>query len=232
MKAGPFLLLAALGACALSPVASVQDYADRGGANSFETFGRLPDGEDALVLSVPFDRQISRTSCGAHLLASAVRYWLPARADVTGAALFRDHPPADGAEGYSMAELAELARGEGLAAIGVSMDAAGLVAELELGRPVLVPLRVPAVFVMGTSLFDPDPPVIGHAKSAYLGVVGALGEALDAGLLSHYVLVVGHGAERFALLDPVTGYRTISRERLARYRAPFGDAALLLSRAP
>lgn len=220
-------MLLGLAGCVVSPVGSLADFARRGGANSFEAFGRVP-GSDALVLDVPFDRQVNPIACGAHLLASVIRYWRPVET-VTGKSIFASRPPADAKVGYSMQELISLAGEHGLSAYGVRIAEPDLVAELEKGRPVLVPLLLPGVYEQTASFFDPDPAGIAQLKAWYLGAVGSASELLKAGLLPHYVLVVGHADDRFVLLDPVLGYRTIAKARLARYRASYEGASLIFS---
>jgi hypothetical protein len=217
--------------CAVVPVGSVGEFAVRGGANSFEAFGRLP-GRQALVLDAPFDRQDSLVACGAHVLASVIRYWRPGEASVTGEAIFAAHPPADMASGYSMQELVELAGEHGLSAYGVRLEAANLVEELEKGRPVLIPIYLPFVYEQTTSLFDPDPPVVAQLKTLVLRPIGMASEITGAGMLAHFVLVVGHAKDRFVLLDPVLGYRTISKSRLERYREKYDRAGLIFSPKP
>ena len=51
-------------------------------------------------------------------------------------------------------------------------------------------------------------------------------------MLNHYVLVAGYDGDTFVILEPVMGLRTISAERLARYREAFGNAAIVFSPAP
>jgi hypothetical protein len=41
--------------------------------------------------------------------------------------------------------------------------------------------------------------------------------------------VSGYDGDTFIVMEPVMGLRTISADRLARYRQPFGDAAIVLS---
>jgi hypothetical protein len=217
--------------CAVVPVGSVGEFATRGGANSFEAFGRLP-GKDALVLDAPFDRQDNRVACGAHVLASMIRYWRPSEALVTGGAIFAARPPADMASGYSMQELVELAGEYGLSAYGVRLEEGNLIEELEKGRPALIPLYLPFVYEQTTSLFDPDPHVVAQLKALVMRPFGMASEITGAGMLAHYVLVVGYSKDRFVLLDPVLGYRTISKSRLERYRAKYDRAGLIFSPKP
>ena len=206
----------------------MEEFAARGGANSFEAFGRLP-GRDALVLDVKFDRQENRVACGAHVLASMIRYWRPGEASVTGKAIFVEHPPADMASGYSMQELVQLSGGYGLSAYGVRLEEANLEEELEKGRPALVPIYLPFVYEQSESLFDPDPVIVAQLKALAMRPFGLAAEITGAGMLAHYVLVVGYSKDRFVLLDPVLGYRTIAKPRLERYRARYDRAGLIFS---
>jgi hypothetical protein len=218
--------------CATEPVPRLETFADRGYANSFELIDRSVGGADALVLDVPYDRQENRVACGAHVLASVVRYWRPDAEDVTGAGLFAARPPADMTHGYSLAELVALAEVEGLDAFGVRLPEPGLVAELEQGRPVLVPLALPSVWIQTHTLFAPDAPPLGNLKNLAIGRVGAMSALTGLAMGSHYVLVVGYADDRFVLLDPIMGYRTISRARLRKFRDDSGDAALVFSARP
>jgi hypothetical protein len=217
-----------LAACAIAPVASIGEFARRGQDNSFEVFNRPVRGPKALVLDVAYDQQASRIACGAHVLASIIRYWKPGD-PTTGAAIFAEAPPADTVEGYSLQEIIALAKARGLDAFGVRLTPDDIIAELEKGRPVMIPVRLPSIYVQTHTFFDPDPIVIGQLKNIFIGRVGFLSSLTGLEMLSHYVLVVGHGPDRFVLLDPVLGYRTISRSRLAGYRQAFADAAIVFS---
>ena len=48
-------------------------------------------------------------------------------------------------------------------------------------------------------------------------------------MVSHYLIVAGYDDDSFVVVEPVRGYRTISFERLDRYRQPFNNAALAFS---
>jgi hypothetical protein len=218
--------------CAIKPVPQLETFAEKGFDNSFEVFGRPVRGADALVLDVPFDQQANRVACGAHVLASIVRYWRPDAQATTGEAIFAARPPADTTRGYSLAELIALANEEGLQAFGVKLPEAGLVAELDLGRPVLVPLDLPSVWIQTHTLFDPDVAPLGSIKNLAIGRVSAMSELTRLAMGSHYVLVVGYSDDRFVLLDPIMGYRTIGRGRLETFRDGFSDAAIVFSSKP
>ena len=59
-----------------------------------------------------------------------------------------------------------------------------------------------------------------------------LSEMTGQGMLNHYVLIAGYDGDTFVILEPVMGLRTISAERLGRYRKAFGNAAIVFSPAP
>jgi hypothetical protein len=48
-------------------------------------------------------------------------------------------------------------------------------------------------------------------------------------MVDHYLLVAGYDEQTFVVVEPVMGYRTISFSKLARYRAAFGNAAIVFS---
>lgn len=229
MGAGRFgasLLALGLAACATTPTANINTFAERSADNSFEAFDRSVES-NALVLPVVHDRQTSRVSCGAHALASIINYWQGAET-ASGAAIYAAEPPGD-ERGYSLAELTQLAHEHGLMASSVRLDRLGLVRELEAGRPVLVPVRVPAIYVEGRTLPGANEPVVGLANSLFSQRAGAISEFTRLGLVDHYVVVVGYDSDRIVVVEPVMGYRTISYARLERYRENSGDAALVIS---
>jgi hypothetical protein len=131
--------------------------------------------------------------------------------------------------GYSLAELIEIARAERLDAYGVSLPEEGLVDELDHGRPVLAPLRLPSIWIQNRTFFDPDFPPVGPIKTLALERIGATSELTGLAMGSHFALIVGYSDDRFVLMEPIMGYRTISRSDLRRFRAEFGDAAIVFS---
>lgn len=230
MRAHAFkaLLLAACAAgCATQPVSNIDTFAARSASNSFEVFKRSVDSS-GLVLNVQHDRQTTAASCGAHALASVVNYWRGPNT-VTGDALFKQKPPSDLKSGYSLAELTDLAKAEGLQVSAVRLGEKEITSELEAGRPVLVPVRMPSIYVDTRTMPGQNVPVVGFARNFIVNRAGQISELTKVALVSHYVLVVGYQKDRFVVVEPVAGYRTISFDRLERYRKPFGDAALVFS---
>jgi hypothetical protein len=60
--------------------------------------------------------------------------------------------------------------------------------------------------------------------------VAQLSELANLAMVNHYVLIVGYEpGDKFVAVEPVMGFRTITFERLARYRRPFDDAAMVFS---
>lgn len=221
------LLTLCLAACATTPTPTVAALAQHSDSNSFEPLdGRL--GESALVLPVVHDQQIDGAACGAHLLASVVNYWRGQGA-ATGAQIFSASPPSDLARGYSMAELTALAGAQGLLSSGVRLNLPELIRELDAGRPVMTPVRLPSIYVQDRSLPRTDARPLQLARGVVVERMGRVSELTNLALVDHYLLLVGYDRDKFVVLEPVMGFRTISFERLARYRRDFDDAAIVFS---
>lgn len=182
------------------------------------------------MLQVEHDQQREGPSCGAHVLASVINYWM-GEGTASGEAIYRNTPPT-APDGYTMAELLELARANGLTASAVRIGNEALVHELEAGRPVLVPVRIPAIYLQAWTLPGANEPVIGLPAQVVTSRVGRLSEWTGLSMINHYVLISGYEDETFVALEPVLGFRTISFDRLKRYRRPFGDAAIVFSGPP
>lgn len=222
-------LALSVSACAIQPTADPAAFAARTSDNSFELFGAAVDPPQTLLLPVTHDRQFDGAACGAHALASVVNYWHGA-GTTTGAELFAATPPADTQNGYSMSELSKLAAANDLQASAVRLPPEGILAELEAGRPVLVPVEVPSVYVQTWQLPGMNVPLLGFPSEFITSRTAWLSEKTNQQMLNHYVLVAGYEGDMFVVLEPVAGLRTISAERLARYREPFGNAAIVFSK--
>lgn len=222
-------LLLALGAagCATSPTSSLDAFARHSANNSFELVERRVEPPSTLLLPVAHDRQTEGPTCGAHVLASVLQYWQGPSAP-TGHAIFAATPPASPA-GYSMAELMVIAQQRGLLASAVRLRQADIVRELEAGRPVLTPVRIPSINLQDWALPGSNRPVVGFPARLVTTRVGRVSEWTGLAMIDHYVLVVGYEGETFVALEPVLGFRTISFDRLERYRRPFNDAAIVFS---
>lgn len=224
------LLLTMFGAgCAVTPTPDMVSFAEGSGHNSFEMFNRAVEPKDTFVLPVVHDRQTRGPSCGAHVLASVVNYWRGPNT-VTGDTIFAKTPPTREA-GYSMAEILSLASSNGLQASAVVLPKAAVITELEAGRPVLIPIKVPSIFVQQRVLPGDEVPVVGVARNVLIGRAARVSEWTRVTMVDHYVLAVGYSADKFVVVEPVMGYRTITYDRLERYRRPFGDAAIVFSKA-
>lgn len=221
------LTLALLSAgCAVTPVPDVNTFAEESANNSFEVFDRRMAG-NALVLPVVHDRQTNGASCGAHALASVINYWR-GPGTVEGNAIYTSTPPAAEA-GYSVAEILTLARANGLMASGVRLDNDAIIRELENGRPVLVAVRLPSIYVQNRTFPGANTPVLGYVGGFLSYRVGQVSSLTGLEMVDHYLLVVGYDDERFVVVEPVMGYRTISRDKLDRYRSHFGNASVVFS---
>ncbi len=220
-------------ACALNPSGDVNAFASRSGANSFEVMKRKVEAPDTLVLPLVHDRQTRGPSCGAHALASIVNYWRDqakqlGQPKITGEALFAAKPPLS-PSGYSMAELMTLARAEGLVVSAVRLDEAAVKRELEAGRPVLVPVRLPSIYVQQRQLPGGDIPVVGWVRNGIIYRAGRVSEMTGMAVVDHYLVITGYNEDQWIVLEPVMGFRTMSKQKLTRYREKFDDAALVFS---
>lgn len=213
--------------CALSPNADVSQFAENTGSNSFEIFDRSLQSNQALVLPVVHDRQTRGPSCGAHALSSVVNYWR-GPGTLVGEALYQQTPPRSPA-GYSMAELMALAQANGLLASAVRLNDQQIIAELERGRPVLVPIRVPSIYVQQRQLPGGDIPVVGVVRNTLIYRAGRVSEWTNLAVVDHYLIVVGYEDDKWVVVEPVNGFRTISFDKLARYREHFENAAMVFS---
>jgi hypothetical protein len=221
------MLLLALCACATTPTSSIDVFAQRSAANSFEMLDRAVEPPQTLVLPVKHDRQTSGAACGAHALASVINYWNGDGA-AEGQTIFASTPPSD-PSGYSMAELMSMARANGLTTSAVRLREEDIIHELESGRPVLVPVRLPSIYIQHWQLPGANVPVLGLPAALVTSRVGMVAELTGASMVQHYLLLVGYEDDKFVALEPVMGFRTISFDRLERYRRPFQNAALVFS---
>jgi hypothetical protein len=212
--------------CAVTPVPDVNAFAEETADNSFEVFDRRMEG-NALVLPVEHDRQTDGPSCGAHVLASVINYWR-GPGTIAGDTIYRTTPPS-AQVGYSIAEIMTLARANGLIASGVRLDDEAIIRELESGRPVLVAVRLPSIYVQNRTFPGADTPVLGYVGGILSYRVGQVSSLTGLEMVDHYLLVVGYDDERFVVVEPVMGYRTISRDKLARYRRHFENASIVFS---
>jgi len=226
VSAGAAALALLISGCAVTPVPDVNTFASDSANNSFEVFDRRMAG-NALVLPVVHDRQTNGASCGAHALASVINYWRGPGTAV-GNTIYTSTPPSNEA-GYSIAEIMTLARANGLIASGVRLDDAAIVRELESGRPVLVAVRLPSIYVQNRTYPGANAPVLGFVGSVLSYRVGQVSQYTGLEMVDHYLLVVGYDDERWVVVEPVMGYRTISRDKLERYRAPFENASVVFS---
>ena len=224
--AGALALALISAGCAVTPVPDVNTFAEDSANNSFEVFDRRMAG-NALVLPVVHDRQTDGASCGAHALASVINYWRGPGTAV-GDTIYTSTPPANAA-GYSIGEIMALARANGLIASGVRLDDAAIIRELENGRPVLVAVRLPSIYVQNRTYPGANAPVLGFVGSVLSYRVGQVSQATGLEMVDHYLLVVGYDDERWVVVEPVMGYRTISRDKLERYRRPFENASVVFS---
>ena len=133
---------------------------------------------------------------------------------------------------YSIAEIMQLAGENGLVTSAVRLNADEVIRELERGRPVMLPIRLPSIYVQQRVLPGDDAPIVGVVRNSLIYRAGRVSEFTNLAMVDHYVLAVGYDEDQFVVIEPVMGYRTISAATLARYRQAFGDAAVVFSAQP
>lgn len=159
-----------------------------------------------------------------------MNYWRGA-GTLNGSVYYKANPPKNNA-GYSMDELLAIAREQGLLTQAVRMPSQALKDELERGRPILIPLKVPSIYIQQRVLPGGDLPLVGGLRRFMIGNAAAASEGTKTMLIDHYLVVVGYDQDKFVVMEPVMGLRTIKMEKLERYRAAFGDAAMVFSAPP
>jgi hypothetical protein len=221
--------------CAVTPTLDPQTFAFKSAKNSFEVSHRKVDAPKTLVLDIALDRQSTGPSSGAHALASVISYWKGPHA-ISGDLLFREAPPAKLSAGYRIDELIGMSRDRGVTSRATRLGRDETIAELQRGRPVLAAVRLPGLYLSPQTIPGADVPVIGFLRNVTLDGLARLSELTSAGMRNHYLVIAGYddSTQKFIVVDPVQGYRTISYQRLERYREPFGDAAIVFTapRAP
>ncbi len=227
----PLLLALCIAGCASTPISNVNAFAQRSANNSFELLDGSFRSPSALVLPVVHDRQTSPLACGASALSSVINYW-DGPGTVSASQIWAQSPPGDPSRGYTLAEIMAHAREHGLLASGVRLDDAAIIRELENGRPVLVPVRMPSIYVQSRSVPGSNTPVVGLASGFLEQRIGYVSEFTGMAMIDHYLLVVGHDQRDFVVVEPVMGFRVISFQRLERYRRAFNDSAIVFSGPP
>lgn len=230
-RLGLLLLALCVAGCANTPTPNVDAFAQRSANNSFEVFDRSFRSPSALVLPVVHDRQTSPLACGASALASVINYW-EGPGTVSSGQIWSQTPPGNPTRGYTLAELMAHAREHGLLASGVRLSSADIVRELENGRPVLTPVRIPSIYVQSRSVPGTNTPIVGLAAGVLESRIGYVSEITHLAMIDHYLLVVGHDGADFVVVEPVMGFRIISFQRLDRYRRAFNNSAIVFSGQP
>lgn len=87
----------------------------------------------------------------------------------------------------------------------------------------------PSIYVQQRSLPGGDVPILGIARNAFIDRAGRVSEAGELAMVDHYLLVVGYEDDHFVVVELVIGYRTVSAQRLARYRRSFDNASIVFS---
>lgn len=165
-----------------------------------------------LLLDVRLDRQIAANGCGAHAVASLVDYWLrlapsETTAEIsTGAQIYARTPPKD-SSGYTLAEVADLLRSQGLEALAVASTSDALKAELRAGRPAIVRVTLRATELRPIRILPDQPALLAGIETLAFRLSSRV---FGMEQLDHYWLVIGYDDSRVVVLDPAMGVRSVS----------------------
>lgn len=205
----------ALSGCILAPV-----NADRNAFANTPALNAIPRGEiylrpaEMLLLDVRLDRQVSENGCGAHAVAALIEYWerlAPSGSTtgpVTGVEIYAQTPPRD-ASGYSLGEIADLLSSYGLEALVVNATIDSLKAELRVGRPAIVRVKLAATELRYVTILPPRLPVLAEVETRAFEISSWM---FRQDQLDHYWLIIGFDAERLVVLDPAMGVRSVTPE--------------------
>ncbi len=176
---------------------------------------KVVNDDKNVYVDLRFIKQITPQSCGAAVLASVAEYW-----GVSGFGqenILEQHSPGDPKKGYSIGELKRLSRSVGLLAFSFTSDREQIVKQIDLGRPLIVPLSIPRDDFLRRSV-----PIIPRTYS--------LLSKLFVKDYSHYVVIAGYNAQRVLILDPNVGFRWVKWNTFLDQWEKFGFAVLLVAR--
>jgi len=162
-------------------------------------------------IDLPYVEQETPISCGLAVTQSVTQYWdTPIDQSLT----FKEMPPEDTAEGYSLAELKDIiTRRSKLKAFIIKGDEALLNKMVAKGRPIIVAIRSEA-----RSFIEPPFEFMRRLVR------------IIAPEFKHYIVVIGIDKSRVAVMDPAQGYYVIEQKRFAQIWAEMGNASLLIAK--
>jgi len=132
--------------------------------------------------------------------------------------------PAQSENGYPLLQLRRIATQEGLIAFALTMQDRPLdqiSEQLENGRPVIAPVRLPR-----GRYFGKDLPVVGRLDAT---TVNPDKQLIGGNFKHHYVVIFGQSESQFLIMDPAYGIVKISKSEFTNYWGAEKNAALLCS---
>lgn len=170
-----------------------------------------PRIEESRIAQVGFEEQAAPYSCGLAALVSVLKYW---EIEADQRTLLEEHPPKTVESGYTIGELKEIAVLEGAHAFSFKADTAFLVKQLELGRPVIVP-----VVMRARSPKWEQVPVIGLSYRIVTSVFSRK--------VNHFLVICGLTEDGFWVMDPKLGFMEYTQNELEKMRTGMDFACLL-----
>lgn len=221
-RLSPFVLLVTLAVFSLSASSCKLLRRHGNAASDNATSAKFAAAHDSTFKYCPVEsvRQPSEKSCGIAALASVMNYW---EQDADVEALEKKYP-AESENGYPLIQLRRIAIREGLIAFALTMKDRPLdqiSEQLENGRPVITPVRLPRGRYFGRDL-----PVVGRLDAT---TVNPDKNLIGENWKHHYVVIFGQSDDQFLLMDPAYGIVKISKGEFISYWSAEKNAALLCS---
>lgn len=161
-----------------------------------ESFGRYKDYSYCKIEAV---KQSQKNSCGSASLASVLNYW---NIDITEKYILDNYSKSP-ADGYSILELVEISKSEGLNAYGYTMRESPekqLEEQILQGRPVICSVNLPYALY-----FAQDIPLYG---GLYRHLTWEIGNRRN-----HYLIIFGLNDKNFLAVDPSYGIVALNKKR-------------------
>ena len=168
----------------------------------------------ARFVPITFEEQIEDYCCGPAVLISVLRYW---NISEDQAHLVELYPPQSVDSGYTLGELKNIAREQGLYAFAIKGDLPAIKEHLVKGRPIIVPIKVDSDYIIEETL-------------PFLGPISRNITKLLTPSYHHYATVFGYDKEILWLMDPVLGIKSVDIDDFLKMWTAEQNAMLLVSR--
>lgn len=145
---------------------------------------------NTIIQNVREQKQSEDYACGIASLTSILNYW--GKTNSNESSILKEFPPSSDI-GYSLVELKNIAKSNGLEAFILKGDLDFLKEQVLLGRPLLVPIWISDGWIVAFNQLE----ILGGARN-------------------HYVVVYGFFEDKFVVMDPDKGVRSITTKKFQK----------------